>query len=345
MSPFFRILFVFLSILYPLLVFTCLVLLKVPVKVFSLFIVFIGLLYLLIASSGKKNTSMSLSARLKQNSKLLISSVLLLVGGIVCLISGQSIFIKFYPAAMSAIFLFTFASTLFIGPNMCFRFACISDKSLADSPLAKPIEKYCLKVTIIWCIFFILNGSAAVYTVLCQNDKIWSIYNGGISYVLMGMLFAIEFVVRIFAKAKMAKKYKIAENKDNKMEENKLSSTENKHGIPGETIISKNEDENSVEVILKLFVPASSDYFDGHFPQFKLLPAVAQIDLVAHFAHRYFGTKIATNDIKRFKFSDKLLPDSEVKFNLKFDKAKSRVTFDISDMDDSRHYASGSYLV
>lgn len=198
-----KILFVFMSILYPVIVFSCLVIFNVPVKIFSLFIVFIGLLYLLMATSGTGESS--LKDRLKKNLKLLVSAGLMLTAGLICLATGQTIFIKLYPVLMNLIFLFTFGSTLFMGPVIIYRFACLADKNLSKSLIAPRVEKYCRKVTIIWCIFFILNGAAALYTVFSQNDKIWSIYNGGISYVLMGLLFALEFLVRMVVNSKMPK--------------------------------------------------------------------------------------------------------------------------------------------
>ena len=200
-----KILFVILSILYPVVVFSCLVIFRVPTKVFSLFIVFIALVYLLMATGKAQNGEKSLSARLRQNIKFLVSAGLLLLAGLVCLATGQTLFIKLYPVLMNVIFLFTFGSTLFFPPNICFRFACLSDKKLASSMIARRVEKYCLKVTLIWCVFFILNGSTAVYTVFSKNDKMWSLYNGGIAYFLMGLLFAVEFIVRKVVNSKMPK--------------------------------------------------------------------------------------------------------------------------------------------
>ena len=214
MKLFSKILFVILSILYPAVVFSCLVIFHVPVKVFSLFIVFIGLVYLLIATGGSTTlTSQSsntqkaeaLFDRLKKNLRLLVSAGLMLLAGLFCLATGQTLFIKLYPVLMNLIFLFTFGSTLFLSPNICFRFACLAQKNLSKSHIARRVEKYCFKVTIIWCIFFILNGSAALYTVFSKSDKIWSIYNGGISYGLMGVLFAVEFLVRMVVNSKMPK--------------------------------------------------------------------------------------------------------------------------------------------
>jgi uncharacterized membrane protein len=200
-----KILFVILSVLYPLVVFSCLVIFHVPVKVFSLFVVFIALLYLLLATSGRGGEGGGLFARLKKNLRLLVSAGLLLFAALVCLATGQTLFIKVYPVLMNVVFLFTFASTLFLPPNICFRFACLAQKNLSRSHIARRVEKYCFKVTVIWCLFFILNGSAALYTVFSKSDKIWSIYNGGISYLLMGILFAVEFLVRMVVNSKMPK--------------------------------------------------------------------------------------------------------------------------------------------
>lgn len=113
------------------------------------------------------------------------------------------------------------------------------------------------------------------------------------------------------------------------------------HGIPEEEILEKSENL----VLLKVKIAAESDYFDGHFPDFKLLPAVAQIDLVAHYAQKYFGLPLSTPKIKRFKFSDKILPDTTVIFKISFDKEKGRVSFEVLDVTDEKSYSSGSYTV
>lgn len=189
-----KFIFGLLSAAYPAAVFCCLVVFHVPIKIFSLFVVFIALVYLLLFTGNKK-----------KNWKLLSSASLLLCGGIVCLATGRTVFIKLYPVLMNVIFLFAFGSTLFSPPNICFRFACLADKKLPKSHIARRVESYCFKVTAVWCAFFILNGAAALYTVLCKSDRIWSLYNGGISYVLMGILFAGEFLVRMKVNSKMPK--------------------------------------------------------------------------------------------------------------------------------------------
>jgi acyl-coenzyme A synthetase/AMP-(fatty) acid ligase len=81
----------------------------------------------------------------------------------------------------------------------------LGDKSIKGSLAEKRIEAYCGKVTLVWCGFFVLNGATALYTVFWASDAVWSIYNGGISYILMGILFAGEFIVRKMTDKKMPK--------------------------------------------------------------------------------------------------------------------------------------------
>ena len=193
-------------ILYPVIVFIMLVMLKLPVKVLSLCVMALAAALFLSfsAKKGEKNLDW----------KPLATSLLFLAAGLLCFFTNQTIFLKLYSPAINLILLIFFASTLFSGPNIIFRFATLADKSIKGSFHEKKVENYCRKVTIAWCIFFILNGSAAALTVFAGRifgttpenaDRIWSLYNGGISYILMGVLFAAEFIVRKFVDKKMVK--------------------------------------------------------------------------------------------------------------------------------------------
>ena len=187
--------FYVISALYPVLVFACLVLLHVPVRIFSLFVIVIAAAYFLVATQHRSKKTM----------RLLVSSGLLLAAGFVCLITGSALFLKCYPVVISAIFLCAFGYTLFDRPTMVFRLATMTDKSIVGSLAEKRVESYCAKVTVVWCVFFVLNGTVALITVFVHNDLLWSAYNGGISYLLMGLLFAGEFIVRKVVNATMPK--------------------------------------------------------------------------------------------------------------------------------------------
>jgi uncharacterized membrane protein len=48
----------------------------------------------------------------------------------------------------------------------------------------------------VWCGFFLLNGSIALATTLWGTEAQWALYNGAIAYVLMGVIAAVEWLVR-----------------------------------------------------------------------------------------------------------------------------------------------------
>jgi acyl-CoA synthetase (AMP-forming)/AMP-acid ligase II len=97
---------------------------------------------------------------------------------------------------MNLLFLGAFGMTLAQPPSMIYRFATLQDKSIPGSLGEKRIAAYCRKVTVVWVAFFVCNGSMAALTIVSGSDVLWSVYNGGISYILMGILFAGEFIVR-----------------------------------------------------------------------------------------------------------------------------------------------------
>ena len=95
------------------------------------------------------------------------------------------------PVVINATLLFTFSLTLLRGPNMIARFAALSEPVMTSAIIA-----YCRKVTIIWCLFFLMNGLIATYTVFYASKEYWTLYNGLISYILIGTLLAGEWLVR-----------------------------------------------------------------------------------------------------------------------------------------------------
>ncbi len=118
--------------------------------------------------------------------------------------------------------------------------------------------------------------------------------------------------------------------------------TQNLHGIVDEKIVEKKE--NSVS--LEFSIPESSDFFDGHFPEFKLLPAVAQFEVVTRFSRKYFNTQRYVPAIKRIKFSNPIRPDTNVHLDLEYRAEKSSVNFSMQDADiEGKLYSSGSFSV
>lgn len=207
-----KILFYIISALYPVVIFTMLVVLKLPVRILSLCVIALALAFFLSATGNSRitknsdNSPVDASASVSSFSiKPIVTSALLMTAGIACFLTNQTIFLRMYAVVISVMMLIVFGSTLFFPPNIIFRFACLADKSIKGSLIHNRVERYCKKVCIVWCGFFILNGSISVYTAFFASEQVWAIYNGGISYVLMGLLFGIEYIIRIGVNKKMPK--------------------------------------------------------------------------------------------------------------------------------------------
>ena len=219
MKKILKALFYVIAAIYPILVFTMLVIFKVDTKILSLSIIALAAAFFLSATGNRKTDA---NEKTTLDWKPFFSSVLFLSAGLFCFITGKEFFLKIYSVVINLTMLFVFGSTLFMPPNIIFRFATMSDKSIKGSSFEQKVYKYCHKVTVIWCCFFILNGSAAALTTFADKifglspeaaRKVWAVYNGGISYVLMGSLFVIEFIVRKLVDKKMMKLFPISKFK------------------------------------------------------------------------------------------------------------------------------------
>ena len=94
------------------------------------------------------------------------------------------------PVVISGVLLAYFAGSLATVP-IVERFARMQSASLSPAQI-----RYCRAVTLVWCAFFVANGSAAALLALFAPLSTWAAYTGAGAYVLMGLLGATEYVVR-----------------------------------------------------------------------------------------------------------------------------------------------------
>ena len=103
----------------------------------------------------------------------------------------QTHWLLYYPVLANVLLLLLFAYSLFAPPTVVERLARIAEPQLDAAGVA-----YTRRVTQVWCGFFIVNGAIALATCLSGDIALWTLYNGGISYLLMGALMGIEWIVR-----------------------------------------------------------------------------------------------------------------------------------------------------
>ncbi len=82
-------------------------------------------------------------------------------------------------------------------------------------------------------------------------------------------------------------------------------------------------------VCLQARVPATLNYFAGHFPEQAVLPGVVQVHWVGELAQRLFGVS-GFSDLKSIKFSNMILPETGIVIELKYSIEKGTVRFSYS---------------
>lgn len=100
--------------------------------------------------------------------------------------------LKLYPVLINCAMLAAFGYSLISPPSMVERLARLREPNLPPAAVG-----YTRRVTQVWCVFFISNGSIALGTALWASEEVWSLYTGVIAYVLMGALFGGEFLFRL----------------------------------------------------------------------------------------------------------------------------------------------------
>ncbi|MBS9782793.1 MAG: DNA gyrase subunit B [Arcobacter sp.] len=164
------------TIAYP-----CGIIFGLDVKYLSYIVLFLGAIWLINFIIAEENSSKTLS--------LLVSSFFL-----------ASFWFKnanisyIYPVLINGFFLFVFSNSLKSTPIIT-RFVLAKEKRL--SLFAK---KYTRNLTKIWCLFFVINATISFVLIFPEDKSYWAYYTGFLSYILIGLFFMVEFIVRIILK-------------------------------------------------------------------------------------------------------------------------------------------------
>ena len=100
--------------------------------------------------------------------------------------------LKLYPVLVNAVLLAAFGYSLVHPPSLIERLARLREPDLPQAAVG-----YTRRVTQVWCVFFVINGAIALGTAIWASEQVWSLYTSVISYILMGLLFGIEFLCRM----------------------------------------------------------------------------------------------------------------------------------------------------
>lgn len=108
--------------------------------------------------------------------------------------------LKFYPVIVNSFIFCVFFSSVFCEETIIQKIA-----KKMDGELTNFSRNYTRKLTYVWCIFLFVNLSISFATVF-MSPKVWELYNACISYIALGVMFGVEYIVRIILRAKYDRK-------------------------------------------------------------------------------------------------------------------------------------------
>jgi uncharacterized membrane protein len=119
-------------------------------------------------------------------------SFLLIVCSLLALLALRPVLaMQAYPPILNLCLAGTFAWSLAYPPTAIERIAKLTTPNLAPDVVA-----YTRNVTWVWTIFFLTNAAIASACAMWSTIAIWTLWNGLIAYLLVGVLVAGELVVR-----------------------------------------------------------------------------------------------------------------------------------------------------
>lgn len=140
---------------------------------------------------------------LKRHSLLLTVFGILVIGYIVLLVQTNSPYVlKVYPTIISLSLLIACIYTLFVPPSLAERLA-----RALGMPVSEAGIPYTRGVTIVWSVFFALNGIVSGLVTFFGSTAAWTFYNGFLSYVLIALIFVVEYAYRGKYKQRVRHRY------------------------------------------------------------------------------------------------------------------------------------------
>ena len=126
-----------------------------------------------------------------QNSRSRLPYLLGGAGLIILALRSPAVGLKAYPVLISLALAAMFGYSLLRPPTIIEQIVRVRRPEMPPAIIA-----YLRNVTIVWLAFFLINASISTATALSGNLKLWALYNGFISYLMIGGLLLGEFLLR-----------------------------------------------------------------------------------------------------------------------------------------------------
>ncbi len=146
---------------------------------------------LVLAAVGLRAALLWRRADAAARRRLLVPLVAAGVPALLAAALDDPLLLLFVPAFVSLGLLFGFARTLRRGPPLIETIARLHVGELSAAEV-----RYCRSVTVVWCAFFVVNATTAAALARFGSLSAWALWTGALAYVAVGVLFAIELVIR-----------------------------------------------------------------------------------------------------------------------------------------------------
>jgi uncharacterized membrane protein len=110
--------------------------------------------------------------------------------GVAALTLRSNLSLQYYPVLVSLFFLCLFGVSLTGEQSLVERLARRVEPNLSPRGV-----RYTRRVTQAWCAFFVLNIALTLWCI-GLSEEAWALYSGCVSYLLMGCMFAGEWLIR-----------------------------------------------------------------------------------------------------------------------------------------------------
>jgi uncharacterized membrane protein/3-hydroxymyristoyl/3-hydroxydecanoyl-(acyl carrier protein) dehydratase len=239
-------------------------------------------------------------------------------------LSNHPLSLLLTPVAINLGLLGVFAASLFQEESTVERFAKVQAPDLSAAEL-----QYCRRITVVWCVFFVANGATALWLAVLGDIELWTLYSGIVSYVLMGMLFAVEYVYRHWR----FRRYMGAPG--DRFLQFFFPPSNTTPSAPALDPEVLDEQRGRGFIRQKLRVPEHLDVWPGHFPEYAIVPGVLQLRWVAALVQELDGDDRELEGLQGLKFKRPLLQTQEFNLEVKVsDRDSNQFKFRLFDGDE-----------
>ena len=255
---------------------------------------------------------------LSREERLVLLPVLIVFIGysITTAVLNNASMLLFYPAMVNFSLFITFVNSLRQEESLLLRIVRARGATISDYT-----SGYLYRLTAVWAGFFVLNGLISLWTTTLSMAA-WTLYNGLLSYGLIGVLISGELLFRYFYKKRKDVARRVCSSHADVWGQREQGST-----LEFPQVLSRVDDSPNHRLLIN--VTPDLDCFHGHFPDNPILAGVTQLHWAARASGFLYEFAEVPLEVKRLKFRNVVSPPMVLELTLSKTSA-SEVQFEFA---------------